>query len=85
MSRVPQPPLPPHPPPTSTPRLVLVAGLAVLVTVAGLWWWSGAKSQDANAAKKGPAPIPVVTAKVEQRDVPVTLRANGTVVAIQKR
>jgi RND family efflux transporter MFP subunit len=64
-------------------RFLVSAGLAALVAIAAIWWWNGAKSQDANAARKGAAPIPVVTAKATQRDVPVTLRANGTVVAIQ--
>jgi RND family efflux transporter MFP subunit len=64
-------------------RLLVSAGVSALVAIAVIWWWNGAKSQDANAAKKGPAPVPVVTARAEQRDVPVTLRANGTVVPIQ--
>lgn len=72
----------------ATPRrkrrpLLVIAAVAGVAAIAGIWWWNGAKSQDANAAKKGPGAIPVVTAKVEQRDVPVRLRANGTVVAIQ--
>ncbi|APV50285.1 hypothetical protein BWI17_11630 [Betaproteobacteria bacterium GR16-43] len=64
-------------------RLVLLAVPVLLVIAVAIWWWSGARTPDANAAKKGPAPIPVITTKVEQRDVPVTLRANGTVVSIQ--
>lgn len=64
-------------------RLLLIAVPILFAGAVALWWWNGAKTQDAQAAKKGAAPIPVVTAKVEERDVPVTLRANGIVVAIQ--
>ena len=35
------------------------------------------------AARSGPAPVPVTATVVEKRDVPVRLRANGTVVALQ--
>jgi RND family efflux transporter MFP subunit len=64
-------------------RLLLLAVPILLAGAVALWWWNGAKTQDAQAAKKGANPIPVVTAKVEERNVPVTLRANGIVVAIQ--
>jgi RND family efflux transporter MFP subunit len=64
-------------------RMLLLIIPALVAVAIGVWWWSGAKSPDANAAKKGSAPIPVVTAKAQQRDVAVTLRANGTVVPIQ--
>ena len=77
----------PEPAPPAAPqrrrKFVFVASIAALAAIGAAWWWSGAKSQDANAAKKTPGAIAVVTAKAEQRDVPVNLRANGTVVAIQ--
>ena len=59
-----------------------VAVAFVLVAASGFWWWSGAKT-DEGAARKGPSAISVVTAKVESRDVPVRLVANGTVVSLQ--
>ncbi len=66
-------------------RRLLVASVAVLVAAAaaGGWWWAGSRSGEAQGARKGPAPVPVVTTRVESRDVPVRLRANGTVVALQ--
>ncbi|QJR15859.1 efflux RND transporter periplasmic adaptor subunit [Usitatibacter palustris] len=66
-------------------RRVWIATFVVVLVAAGLgtWYWLGSKSSEAQGARKGPAPIPVVTAKVESRDVPVKLRANGNVVALQ--
>ena len=56
--------------------VVLAAGVA--------WWWSdAAKKQDAQAARRPPGATPVTTARVETRDVPVRLKANGTVTALQ--
>ena len=66
-------------------RRILFAGSGVVIAVAGaagVFWFAGAKPGDA-AARKGPLPIPVTTATVMQRDVPVRLRANGSVVAIR--
>ena len=60
------------------------AGVAVLLVAATAWWWTdSSKKQDAQAARKGPGPTPVVTAKAEARDVPVKITANGTVTALQ--
>jgi len=54
-----------------------VAGIAA-------WWWIGSnKSRDAQAARKGPGAITVVTARAESRDIPVKIKANGTVTALQ--
>jgi RND family efflux transporter MFP subunit len=66
-------------------RKFLLAGFGAAIAVAGAlgaWWFAGAKPDD-SAARKGPPPVPVTVATVTQRDVPVRLRANGTVVAIQ--
>ena len=59
--------------------------MVVVVLAAGAaWWWSdAAKKQDAQAARRPAGAIPVVTAKSEARDVPVKLKANGTVTAMQ--
>lgn len=63
---------------------VLAFALAAFVILAalGAWWLARDKSPQA-AAKAGPAPVPVTAAVVEKRDVPVTLRVNGTVTALQ--
>ena len=59
-------------------------GAAILLGAATVWWWTdSSKKQDAQAARKGPGPTPVVTAKAEARDVPVKIIANGTVTALQ--
>ncbi len=59
------------------------AGAAIGLAVIGLGWWFGhSKSQEAQA-KRAPQAIPVVTARAERRDVPVVLKANGTVTALQ--
>ncbi|MBK8324651.1 MAG: efflux RND transporter periplasmic adaptor subunit [Betaproteobacteria bacterium] len=62
------------------PALVIVAFL--VLAALGAWWLARDKSPQA-AAKTGPAAVPVTAAVVEKRDVPVTLRVNGSVVAIQ--
>jgi RND family efflux transporter MFP subunit len=64
-------------------RFVVLAAIAfALLAVLGAWWLARDKSPRA-AAKSGPAAIPVTAAVVEKRDMPVTLRVNGSVVAIQ--
>jgi RND family efflux transporter MFP subunit len=61
-----------------------VAAMLVLLAAGGAWYWSdAAKKQDAQAARRGPGAIPVTTARVETRDVPVRIKANGTVTALQ--
>jgi len=62
--------------------LALVAVAFVVLAGLGAWWLARDKSPQA-AAKAGPAAVPVTAAIVEKRDVPVTLRVNGSVVAIQ--
>ena len=59
------------------------AGGALLLAVIGIGWWVGqSKSQEAQA-KRAPQAVPVATAKAELRDVPVKLKANGSVTALQ--
>jgi RND family efflux transporter MFP subunit len=62
-----------------------IAAILVLALLAfGGWWLFGNdKARDAQAAKKGPASFTVVTARAESRDVPVRVRSNGTVTALQ--
>ncbi|MEP7069949.1 MAG: efflux RND transporter periplasmic adaptor subunit [Usitatibacter sp.] len=48
------------------------------------WWWFGtSKSQEAKGASRANAPVVVVTTRAEARDVPMRLKANGTVTALQ--
>lgn len=57
-----------------------VLGLAL---AAGGWWYAGRDKSPRAAAKGGGAPVAVTVATVDRRDVPVRLRANGSVVALQ--
>ena len=58
--------------------VVLVAGI-----VLGAWWWLGSSKSTEAQAKRAPAPIAVTTIRAEARDVPLKLKANGTVTALQ--
>lgn len=60
-----------------------VAGILVILVAIGGWWGTSRSKQDAEAARKTTNAVPVVTVKSESRDVPVRLRANGTVTALQ--
>ena len=62
--------------------IIAAFGLAILVGLGGWRMWKTDKAPQA-AAKGGGAAIPVTVATVERRDVPVKLRANGTVTALQ--
>jgi RND family efflux transporter MFP subunit len=62
--------------------LIALVVVAVLIGASWLWWLSRARTGE-GAERKTEAPVPVVTAKVERRDVPVRLRANGSVLALQ--
>ncbi len=56
----------------------------VLVAALAAWWWFGSsKSQEAKGASRTNAPVVVVTTKAQSRDIPVRLKANGTVTALQ--
>jgi RND family efflux transporter MFP subunit len=71
------------PSPGGRRRFFTLAAVAFLILAAlGLWWLMRDRSPQA-AAKAGPPAVPVTAAVVEKRDVPVTLRVNGSVVAIQ--
>lgn len=62
-----------------------MATLAVLAAVlaGALVWWNVTTTRTPQSAGKSGSAVPVVTARVEKRDVPVRLRANGTVTAVQ--
>jgi RND family efflux transporter MFP subunit len=61
-----------------------ILGTAALAGAIAAWWWLGSgKNQDAQAARKGPGAITVVTAQAESRDIPVKIKSNGTVTALQ--
>ena len=71
-------------PASSRRRWPWLAGAAILGVAAAAWWWTdSSKKQDAQAARRSAGAIPVVTARAQARDVPVKLRANGTVTALQ--
>ena len=60
-----------------------ITGVAVIGAVLAGWWWVGiSRDQQANGAMRAASTL-VVTGKAETRDVPVKLRANGTVTALQ--
>ena len=60
-----------------------VAGILIAIVAVGGWWGTSRSKQDAEAARKTTNAVSVVTVKSESRDVPVRLRANGTVTALQ--
>jgi RND family efflux transporter MFP subunit len=59
------------------------AGGLILLAVIGVGWWLGHTNSQEAQAKRAPQAIPVSTATAESRDVPVKLKANGTVTALQ--
>ena len=72
------------PPRRSRRRWPWILGTAALAGAIAAWWWLGSgKNQDAQAARKGPGAITVVTTRAEARDIPVKIKANGTVTALQ--
>jgi len=63
-----------------------IAGIVIaLVLAVGAWRLFADRAHDAQAARKGggAGPVSVVTALAAKRDVPVRLKANGTVTAVQ--
>ena len=60
-----------------------IAGVAIIgVALAGWWYFGSSRGQESKAASR-PSTTLVVTTRAEQRDVPVRVRANGTVIALQ--
>jgi RND family efflux transporter MFP subunit len=63
---------------------MFVLGAAVILCIAGAWWWSGSRADaTATAGRTASPPVSVTTARVKQQDLPVTVIANGSVVALQ--
>jgi RND family efflux transporter MFP subunit len=61
-----------------------IAGAAIVaIALVGGWWFGTSKSQEAKGASRASTPVLVITAKAESRDVPVRIKANGTVTALQ--
>jgi RND family efflux transporter MFP subunit len=69
--------------PSRRRALVALVMIAVLIGASWLWWLSRGKTGATADESKAAAAVPVVTARVERRDVPVRLRANGSVLALQ--
>ena len=61
-----------------------VVGILLVLIAAGGWWFGTVKRQDAQAARRPAGAVPVVTAQVQSRDVPVRIKSNGTVTALQQ-
>jgi RND family efflux transporter MFP subunit len=60
-----------------------IAGVAIIgAALAGWWYFGTSRGQESKAASR-PSTTLVVTTRAEQRDVPVRVRANGTVTALQ--
>lgn len=52
--------------------------------VAATWWWLSSRADAATTAgRTASPPVSVTTARVKQQDLPVTVIANGSVVALQ--
>ena len=71
------------PPSGTRHRWPWIAGVAVIGAALAAWWWFGARGQEAKGASRASTAIVVVTTKSESRDVPVRIKANGTVTALQ--
>jgi RND family efflux transporter MFP subunit len=64
-------------------RIAVAAAVLVAAAAAGGTWYARQEQVPAKAATKGGGPVSVSVARVERRDVPVQLRTNGSVVALQ--
>jgi RND family efflux transporter MFP subunit len=60
-----------------------IAGVAIIgAALAGWWYFGTSRNQESKAASR-PSTTLVVTTRAESRDVPVRVRANGIVTALQ--
>ncbi|MBL0124318.1 MAG: efflux RND transporter periplasmic adaptor subunit [Betaproteobacteria bacterium] len=65
-------------------RWAFVLGTVVILLVAATWWWLSSRADAATTAgRTASPPVSVTTARVKQQDLPVTVIANGSVVALQ--
>jgi RND family efflux transporter MFP subunit len=68
---------------TARRRWPWIAGAAIIgIALAGWWYFGTSRNQEAKGASR-PSTTLVVTTRAESRDVPVKIRANGTVTALQ--
>ena len=68
---------------TTRRRWSWIASVMVAAAALAAWWWFGtSRSQEAKGASKPSATL-VVTTKAQSRDVPMRLKANGVVTALQ--
>lgn len=56
--------------------------MVVAAALAGWWWFGASRAPEAKGAAR-PSSTLVVTTRAQSRDVPVRIKANGTVVALQ--
>jgi RND family efflux transporter MFP subunit len=59
-----------------------IAALVVIGAALAAWWFGTSRNQEAKGAAR-PATNLVVTTRAQSKDVPVRLKANGTVTALQ--
>jgi RND family efflux transporter MFP subunit len=64
-------------------RWIAVVFVVAVALGGALVWWNVARTRESQTARKGADAIAVQTVRVERRDVPVRLRSNGTVTAVQ--
>lgn len=73
-------------------RMMIVLGAIAVLIIAGGGWWTGGRNDAsvetavpaaAGATKGAGGPVSVTTAIVKEQDLPVTVIANGAVVALQ--
>jgi RND family efflux transporter MFP subunit len=58
-------------------------GVLIIGGAIAAWWFGSSRNQEAQGARRPPGATPVITARAESRDVPVRIKANGTVTALQ--
>jgi RND family efflux transporter MFP subunit len=68
--------------PSRRRRWPWIAAVAIVATALVLWWWQGSRTQEAQGARR-PSAVLVVTTTAQARDVPVRIKVNGTVTALQ--
>ena len=64
-------------------RAVAVGAVGLLLVAGGGWWFGSRPDATTTAVRTAGPPVSVATALVKQQDLPVTVIANGSVVALQ--